>query len=196
MASNRINEFASIISINTTKIDEYLQSQGIPTPSFDVNAPLAFGIPPDATEVEDSRRKALAASIELQDLLQGPTACLRPVLNGTSLNAIYTYDIASKVPLHSQMSFSDLAKLCDLPELDLRRILRYAMCWHQVFCEPERGFVAHTAASRQPKEDQRAMDMAGLMFDDGWQSIARTVEAMQKFQSSEPNETVIHQASF
>ncbi|CAG8957850.1 hypothetical protein HYFRA_00000190 [Hymenoscyphus fraxineus] len=189
MAPNRITELASIISLNTAKVDEYLEKHNKPTPSFNINAPLDLGIPPEAPEIEAARKKALAASIELQDLLQGPTACLRPVLNGTSLNAIYTYDIASKVPLHGKISFQDLAKQCGLKELDLRRILRFAMCWHRVFCEPERGFVAHTAASRQLMEDQGAMDMAGLMFDEGWQSMARTVEALQRFKGSEPNET-------
>ena len=174
MASSRITELAAIISTNTAKVEAYLKSQGIPSPSFGINAPQNnLGIPKEATEIDDARRAALAASIELQDLLQGPTACLRPVYNGTSLNAIYSYDIASKVPLESKTSYSELAKQCDLPELDLRRILRYAMSWHRVFCEPERGYVAHIAASRQLKEDPKAMDMLGLMFEEGWQGMAR-----------------------
>ncbi|CAG8971742.1 hypothetical protein HYALB_00007222 [Hymenoscyphus albidus] len=172
MAPNRITELASIISLNTAKVDGYLEKHNKPTPSFNINAPLDLGIPPEAPEIEATRKKALAASIELQDLLQGPTACSRPVLNGTSLNAIYTYDIASKVPLDGKISFQDLAKRCGFRELELRRVLRFAMCWHRVFCEPERGYVAHTAASGQLMEDQRAMDMAGLMFDEGWQRHA------------------------
>lgn len=51
--------------------------------------------------------------------------------------------------------------------------MRFAMVWHRVFCEPENGFVAHTAASRQLAEDPRAHDMAGLMFDQNWQAMAR-----------------------
>lgn len=47
------------------------------------------------------------------------------------------------------------------------------MVWHRVFCEPENGYVAHTAASRQLAEDPRAHDMAGLMFDQDWQAMAR-----------------------
>lgn len=172
MASNRIIELSNTIAINTAKVNEYLEAHDIPSPSFHINSPLDLGIPADATEIDDARRKALAASIELQDLLQGPTACLRPVLNGTSLNAIYAYDIASKVPLESAISYSDLAKQCDLSELDLRRILRFAMCWHRVFHEPKRGYVAHTVASRQLMEDRKAYDMAGLMFDECWQGMA------------------------
>jgi hypothetical protein len=173
MESTRITELAAIISTNTAIVNTYLQSNSIPTPSFSPSAPLSLGIPKQATNIDNARRAALSATIELQDLLQGPTACLRPVLNGASLQAIYTYDIASKVPLECPISFSDLSKECGIAELDLRRILRYAMCWHRVFCEPEKGFVAHTTASRLLREDPRARDMAGLMFDGCWQGMAR-----------------------
>jgi hypothetical protein len=166
------------VSINTAKVEAYLRAHGIPSLSFDANAPLDFGIPKEAVEIDNARRAALAASIELQDLLQGPAACARPVMNGTSLNAIYIYDIPSKVPMDSSISFSDLAKQCDLPELDLRRILRFAMCWHRVFCEPEPGYVAHTAASKQLKTDPKSFDTLGLMFDEGWQSTARVSKSL------------------
>ncbi|TVY82682.1 O-methyltransferase gsfB [Lachnellula suecica] len=136
MASSRITELAVIVSLNTRKVTDYLESNGMPTPSFSIDAPLNLGIPKEAVEIDNARRLALAASIELHDLLQGPSACLKPVINGTSLNAIYIYDIASKL-----------------------------------------------------KEDPKAMDMAGLMFDECWQSMARTVDAMRMFKSHEPNQT-------
>lgn len=94
-------------------------------------------------------------------------------MNGTSLQAIYKYGIAFEVPIHGTISFVQLAARCNVPKIDLQRILRFAMVWHRVFCEPEKGFVAHTAASRQLAEDPRAHDMAGLMFDEGWQAMAR-----------------------
>ena len=77
------------------------------------------------------------------------------------------------MPIHGSTSFAELAEKCGLPELDVRRILRFAMVWHRVFCEPSKGYVAHTAASRQLAEDQRAHDMLGLSFDESWQSMAR-----------------------
>lgn len=189
MGTTRMAQLAVLISTNTAKVDMYLESHGLPSPSFDVDAPTDLGIPQEATDVDDARKAALEASIELQDLLQGSTSLLRPVLNGTSLQAIYKYRIAFKVPIHGSISFKELAELCELPELDLRRILRFAMVWHRCFCEPEDGFVAHTAASRQLTEDPRAHDMAGLMFDECWQSMARTVEAMHTFKGHEPNQT-------
>ena len=77
-SQTRIAELASIISENTTKLDDYLRAHGLPTPSFDVNAPAHTPIPPEATSVEAARRNAIEASLELSDLLQGSTALLRP----------------------------------------------------------------------------------------------------------------------
>lgn len=80
MKTTRMAELAALVSTNTTKIDHYLRSHSLPSPSFDVNAPSDLGIPPEATEIDDARKAALEASIELQDLLQGPTSLLRPVV--------------------------------------------------------------------------------------------------------------------
>ena len=80
MQATRIAELSAIISSNTLKVDEYLKTHGRPSPSFDVDAPCDLGIPPEAVEIEQSRRAALEASLELSDLLQGPTSLLRPVV--------------------------------------------------------------------------------------------------------------------
>ena len=98
---------------------------------------------------------------------------MRPKVNATSLQAIYKFEIASKVPIHEQISYQRLAELCHLCEPDLRRILRFAMVHYRVFREPRKGFVAHTAASRRLAEDPRMRDGLGLMFDECWQSMAR-----------------------
>lgn len=42
-----------------------------------------------------------------------------------------------------------------------------------VFCEPEKGFVAHKAASGMLRDEAWARDMLGWMFDECWQSMAR-----------------------
>lgn len=71
-----------------------------------------------------------------------------------SLQAIYKYDIASKVPIGGGISFAELAEKCGLSEINMRRIFRFAMTYHRVFKEPRKGYVAHTAASRKLAEDQ------------------------------------------
>lgn len=80
MSSTRIAELATSVSTNTAKVDEYLKSHSRPSPSFDVDHPADLGIPPEAIDIDNARKAALEASIELQDLLQGPTSLLRPVV--------------------------------------------------------------------------------------------------------------------
>jgi len=95
-----------------------------------------------------------------------------PQLNGTSLQAIYKYDIPSKVPLQGEISFPELAGRCNLYEPDLRRILRFAITFHRVFQERNAGFVTHSAASRRLVDFPLAMDALGAQFDEFWQGYA------------------------
>ena len=90
-----------------------------------------------------------------------------------SLEAIYKYDLASKVPIHGEIPIVELAEQCEMNEPDLRRILRFAISHHRVFQEPRKGIITHSAASRRLVEDSAARDGLGLQFDDAWQSFAR-----------------------
>ena len=94
-------------------------------------------------------------------------------MNATSLQAIYRYDMANNVPLHGDISFGRLAELCDLEEIEVRRIVRFAIVWHRYFCEPRKGYVAHSAASRALVDDPLVNDGLGLMLDKCWPSTAR-----------------------
>jgi hypothetical protein len=89
------------------------------------------------------------------------------------MHAIYKFEIAQKVPLVGDISFTDLAAKCGLYEPDLRRIIRFAIIYHRAFLEPRKGYVAHSAASRQLMEDADVRDGIGLMFDDFYPSFAR-----------------------
>lgn len=100
------------------------------------------------------------------------TGQLRQV-NAISLEAIYTSNIASEVPIHGEKTIVELAKQCKMNEPDLRRILRFAIIDHRVFQEPWKGIITHSAASRRLVEDSATRDGLGLRFDDGWQSFAR-----------------------
>ena len=184
--NSSIGELSASIARNTALVEEYLHSHSRPLPSFASDGPIDLQLP---EEVDKARIAAIDATQELNDLLRGPIALVRPVvsspsvpmkptadilqLNGTSLQAIYRYDIATKVPLTGKIAFAELSQSCGLQEVDVRRILRFAMSWHRCFCEPELGFVAHTAASRKLAEDSLMRDGLGLMFDECWPSYAR-----------------------
>lgn len=91
----------------------------------------------------------------------------------SSLQAINRYNIASKFPLHEEISYERLAERCGILEHDLRRILRYAMTFHRVFQEPRKGFVAHTAASKLLAEDPLIREGVALRCDECWPACAR-----------------------
>ncbi|CAG8978096.1 hypothetical protein HYALB_00000768 [Hymenoscyphus albidus] len=98
-STSRILELSTIISTNTQKIDTYLLVNDLPQPSFQEYGPLKVlpdGSPP---ELEQARIDAVEASIELQQLLQGPDSLLTPTINSTALTAIHEFKLATKVPL-------------------------------------------------------------------------------------------------
>jgi hypothetical protein len=77
MAQTRIAELATIISTQTTFVDQYLQSHGISSPSFDAEY-NEMTTPPK--EITASKNAILEATEELNSLIAGPVGYL------TSLN--------------------------------------------------------------------------------------------------------------
>lgn len=69
MATSRIVTLAKEIEANTTKLDEYLEKNNLPRPSFDVDAPLMYQLPPDIAAAQEALTTALD---ELYWLNQGP----------------------------------------------------------------------------------------------------------------------------
>ncbi|PWY81695.1 putative O-methyltransferase [Aspergillus sclerotioniger CBS 115572] len=190
MAANtsRMTELAARISENTAKVDAYLRSHGLPSPSFDEDGPVDFGIKDE--EIKKAQEEVIHYSMELQRLLQGPSQFYHPLPNIISLQAISKYDIATKVPVHGQISFADLAQKCGLSEVNVRRFLRYAMFFHKVFCEPRQGYVAHTAASRFLAENKVIQDVLSHYADEAGPSFALTLRAIEEFNGQEePNQT-------
>ena len=59
-------------------MDDWLQERGLPTPSFDKDGPIDLKI--DPPNIQKARAIAMEASLELNDLLMGPTMLLRPVV--------------------------------------------------------------------------------------------------------------------
>ena len=80
MLISDIARLARLIVDNTTLLDNHLQAHNIPQPSFHEDGPVGFGSLGEHPEVEEARKKALEACLELSDLLQGPLALLLPTV--------------------------------------------------------------------------------------------------------------------
>lgn len=63
----RISELSSIIQLNVGIIDTYFDSEGLASPSFDLDYPLDL---PDT--ISQARTSVLEATDELSDLMLGP----------------------------------------------------------------------------------------------------------------------------
>lgn len=105
------------------------------------------------------------------------------------MQALTRFRIANSFPVHDEKSFSEVAKACGLDESVMRRLLRHAMT-KNIFQEPRKGMVSHTAVSRLLAEDTQLHDWVGASTDELWQAAAQTVNALAKYPGSqEPNQT-------
>ena len=92
--SSSLTEIASTISANAQIIEEFLNSNGLPHPSFALGGPPGFPVPPSATHIYQARDLLIDAAIKLTDLARGPVdslfevaARVRIVLPRQPLNA-------------------------------------------------------------------------------------------------------------
>lgn len=73
MAPNRIVELSETIQNHTKIVDDYLEANNLPTPSFDISTPLRLPLPPD---IQVSQAAVLDAADELTALMLGPAGSL------------------------------------------------------------------------------------------------------------------------
>lgn len=78
MSSPRISELSQIIARNTAIVEQYHLKHSLALPSFEADGPVNTMFE-DAT-IERARIAAVEASMELTDLLEGPTMQIRPVV--------------------------------------------------------------------------------------------------------------------
>lgn len=69
MSTSRITVLAKVIEGNTRKVDDLLQEQGLPSPSFNATNPPDLPLPP---HIKDAKDGVLEAMDELEALMLGP----------------------------------------------------------------------------------------------------------------------------
>ncbi|KAI1391008.1 S-adenosyl-L-methionine-dependent methyltransferase [Hypoxylon trugodes] len=191
MSTSRIIELSTNIAANSAKIHDYLVTHGLPTLSFDINAPSSSIIPKDAVDIESARVSIIDDTLELRRLALGPREHLMSYTHNEliSQQAITRFGLAHAFPIGSEATFADIAKASNLNEQIVRQILRHAIM-NNIFAEPRPGIIRHNAVSRLLAEDQVVHDWVGANTDDMWQAAAQTCNALASFPGSqEPNET-------
>ena len=74
-STSKLIELAATITRETEKLDRYMKENGLPTPSFEVDAPSNF--PKLDGEIKKAREEVVRATKELGDLVTGPTESVR-----------------------------------------------------------------------------------------------------------------------
>ena len=76
--ASRLNELVTLIARTVGQVDAHLKHHGISSPSFEENVALEDDCL--SPEVDKTRLAAIEATLELHDLLMGPTMLLRPIV--------------------------------------------------------------------------------------------------------------------
>lgn len=78
--NTRITELAAQIQSDTLELDNYCKTNGLPTPSMSLGAPVALSLPPPIIKCQQG---ILVASAELQALVAGPLGHITRILSPT-----------------------------------------------------------------------------------------------------------------
>ncbi|KAK7755829.1 hypothetical protein SLS62_002114 [Diatrype stigma] len=188
-----ISELASAIERSSQAIENGLKG----TPGADFS--LALGAPPVLKldpALEATRSELLETIDELRSRVLGPlgyfmaTAWPTPSLLAV-LHAIYTFDIASQIPLSpdAEVTYKDLGERCGLPEEDIRRVLQTAIAF-RIFEEVSPDIsVRHNAVS-SVLAFSGTKDIMGLLLEDNWPPAIRFSDSLKRFPGSgEPGHT-------
>jgi len=102
----------------------------------------------------------------------------------SSLRWLFHHSIAKYVPLEGQISFSDLAKIANVDESRLTRIMRYAMT-NKFFAEPSPGVVMHTSMSALLSTSEAVQGVVGHQTETVFPAAAKVVEANEQYGDSD-----------
>lgn len=91
-----------------------------------------------------------------------------------------TFYTAKLVPMDEPILLTDLQKLTPLDPVNLARTLRTAITNH-IFCEPQPGLIAHTAASRLLATDSELAAWIGFNAEDIFPAAGGVLRALHKY---------------
>lgn len=182
-----LTKLAQSILQDAAALDEYIHTNNLPRPSFDVNGPART---PFTTKGSIHAQASLLANTHrLTHLAQGPAAVWMGTMNGAAGDAmtaaaIYHFKISDHVPIEGETSFEEAAQKSGMALRDFEIIVRYAMT-NFIFHEPRPGYIAHTAASRVLKENRLISSLMGMGTDELFPGLVKEIETLEKYPGSE-----------
>ena len=105
------------------------------------------------------------------------------------MSVVLEFGIANAVPLHGDISFSELSQTVGFGVGRLERILRLLFV-RSIFTESRPGYVAHTAVSTHLAENKELAAFLGHCTGEAFPAASKLTETIRKYPySEEPNQT-------
>ncbi|RYP62665.1 hypothetical protein DL770_009552 [Monosporascus sp. CRB-9-2] len=189
MASmNRIIQLSSLIATETAKVNDFLTSNNLPTPSLDEGALLSLPIPEEAIDIKAARLAVIEACSELKDLMTGPKELLRYQWTSyTSIKVILRFKLDKSFPVGESTTFEAISKFSGLNIRNVRRIVRHGILNHHLFQENTPGIITHSALTAALASDDMIRNSLIVELDEFWPAGLKMADAMEKWPNSEEN---------
>ncbi|KAK6224822.1 o-methyltransferase [Colletotrichum tabaci] len=179
---SRLTELAKKITLETEKLEKYMQDNSLPMPTLDPSGPGDFPKLPE--DIQKSRMEIIYATRELEALAHGPREDVRwktwSYQDSLSLQLVNHFRLAKLVPIDGTITLAELQSKTSLDPVNVARILRHVMT-NRIFREPSPGVIAHTAASRLLAEDQSLQDWVGYNLEDNFPASAHVLQALNAY---------------
>ena len=94
-----------------------------------------------------------------------------------TLHAIYRFGLATSFPDNKEATFEEISQLSGLGASHVQRLLRHAMT-HRIFCEPRKGVVAHTAASKYLATNPLMHEWVGMVYEEMWPAASKACSVL------------------
>jgi hypothetical protein len=89
------------------------------------------------------------------------------------MQALCRFNIANSFPDgKEEVTYDELAKACGLSEPNLRRIVRVLMT-RRIFCEPQKGKIAHTSASKFFLDNRGIRQWLSMVLEEMWPAATK-----------------------
>ncbi|KAI9711323.1 MAG: hypothetical protein M1820_002310 [Bogoriella megaspora] len=175
-----LTSVAESILAEAKQIDRYLESNGIPFPSYEKDT--LEQLPP---EIEQIRISLVNRSNELKQLSRGAIMTTMDIsLNWTDtlpLRIIYHYNLAKAIPLSGTASYAEIAASSGLREGLCFRVIRAAMSINIFEEDTDRTRVKHTAISRALATNQGLRDAVGFELEDSLPASTKLIEVWKTY---------------
>ncbi|GJC87420.1 O-methyltransferase aurJ [Colletotrichum liriopes] len=198
-APSLLLELAEAALASAKQLNECLNAEGLPQPSFAADGPT-YVVPKSARkEAQEARIAVAEMAFQLFNLVTGPSELL-PNMTANyhtifALQWLHHFRILSYIPLQGAVSYAQLAQEANVPESQLKAVSRMVMT-SNILTEPESGRIAHTASSAMFIKFPNMGDWAGYMFSASIPTAAAMVQATEKWPGSLQKTETAYNISF